>query len=224
MFFWLTSPALSKFWDDANYALGVAVAASVFGESIVHLVPPNRIPKWFRSASALSQIGWWSTLILVVALALEVPVSVARETIAEAAVGNLQNRLTLATRTSRLFTNKDDAIKFAAMLSKFSGDKYGMVIESAERNPNSEQALFGSQLRKLLNAAGWLHSTNPLMQQFWSENSDRGILIGYRADSKYSQTALNDLIADFATFGIQSSGDPYSDMDEHTFFFEIGIR
>jgi hypothetical protein len=78
-------------------------------------------------------------------------------------------------------------------------------------------------LGKVLHLAGWTHANVPPLP-IWVPNANRGVLIGYRADSAYGKAVFSALVSDLAEFDIQSSGDPFSDLEEHTFTFEIGTR
>jgi len=154
------------------------------------------------------------------ALVLEVGVALAKNQIETALYNELESRIAHATRLDRLFTNDSEMQRLADMLRKFAGTTYSVTVDSADYNVNSEQEKFSVQLKNILQAAGWKLSIG----RSWAPTPNRGILIGYRSDSAYSKAVVSDLVTIFAQFDIQSAGDPFSDLDEHTITFEIGMR
>jgi hypothetical protein len=220
---WLISPESALYWYWARNIVGAVVATAVVGESIAH-VSTRWLPIWLRSPEAIHKIAFWSWVILVAALALEIPIDMARDAIANDAISALEGKLAHATKAERVFTDEVEAQKLVAMLRPLSGSEFSILVDSADRNVNSEQARFGAQLRVILLDAGWTQSTNPMLQRVWAPNSNRGVLIGYRSDSHLSQTRFAALVAALNAFDIQTTADPFSDLDEHTFTFEIGIR
>jgi hypothetical protein len=215
----LQSPAADAYWYWASNIVGVVAFATIIGESVKDL-PQSWLPARLRSAEAHHVISKRSWAVLAIAILLEVAIEMARDSITATAMSHLEH----ATRAERVFTNESEAQRLVAMLRVFADNKYSVIVDSADGNPNSEQARFGQQLRRMLDVAGWERSNLPALQRIWAPNANWGMLIEYRADSAYSRDVLTKLIADFAAFDTQASGDSISDLEEHTFSFEVGIR
>ena len=105
------------------------------------------------------------------------------------------------------------------MLGAFRGKKFHVIVDSADRNPNSEQARFGAQFKQVLTLAGWTPAPLPL--PVWSNATNRGILIGYRVDNQGSIDTFKAVTTALMAFDIQTLPDPIRDLDPETFIFLI---
>jgi hypothetical protein len=88
----ILSPEADPYWYWARYILGFIVAVTVVGES-VHHVPKSWLPKKFRSETTHHEISKGAWAILVIALALEVPVEMARDSIEAAQMNSFAGNL-----------------------------------------------------------------------------------------------------------------------------------
>lgn len=143
--FWLLSPGADSFWYWARNIIGLIVAVTVVGESFHH-VPKYWLPAWLQREETHHEISKRSWAVLVVALALEVPIEMARDSIAATeihslAVANLPRRLSDA--------QIDDLV---SKCSIFSGTQYDMAVP--EGDPEAIDLLKTIDLA--LKKAGWV--------------------------------------------------------------------
>jgi len=90
---WLVSPEFSWLWETASVIVGIVVAVSVLGESIANVIPTRWLPLFLQSTEQIHRIGLWSTVALIAALVLEVPINRAKDSIAETMTSDLATNL-----------------------------------------------------------------------------------------------------------------------------------
>ena len=163
---WLTAPESEPYWDVLSHLVTAVVAISVFGESISHIVPILWLPVSIRDSERLASIAKWSTWALILALAFELPIGMAKDAISARAFADLNGELKVANKSAKAAEHKVDELKhrlaprdlteeqkqrLVAAIYPFKEQKYDVAIE-----PGADDGLsLWETLYPALKDAGW---------------------------------------------------------------------
>ena len=163
---WALTPESELYWNALSHFVTAVVAISVFGESISHIVPVLWLPVSIREPERLASIAKWSTWALTLALALEVPIGMAKDAIASQAIADLSGELKTARNVAKGAEQKADELKHTlaprdlteqqkqsliSALSPFKGQKYNAAITQGI----DDGFTFWKTLYIALKEAGW---------------------------------------------------------------------
>lgn len=140
----------------------------------------------------------------------------------ESRVEELRAQLNHALREDR-FLMPDEARVLCDRLRKYAGTQFHVMVETNDRDPNSEQVRFGNQLASILTTAGWNQWNRPF--PLYTRVSNRGLEIGFKADDQKSQRLAGALMSELRSFNVSGRLTPYTDIEaSDALLITVGLR
>ena len=134
----------------------------------------------------------------------------------------------LAKRTERKdrAMTQEQAESLRDAMRLYAGQRFWVLIQTNDYNPNSEQMRLGSQLKEILKSAGWIEDGTIAKNLMYRPLTDSGVSIGFGADSNTNpkgDTVAKALSIGLSAIHIDSSLEPFSDIS-NGLLIDVGLR